>query len=246
MRALITSLNWGRLASSVHSLLKLLLPVSAFVLVSVDLVILAFLLVLLAKWRVLAVKMRYWGINIRSNLVDVIVGFAVVEFMSQTPIQGRLSWLVFYIVWAFFIKRLSSYNGAAIQAFIAQVLGVSALFYSFQAFDLAPMMVAVWFISHSSAQHVLNIANDNQSGIAHVWGLFSLQLVWILYHWQTWYWIVPQFVLLQAILFLPLAYLYTMYKSKTLTRFILRVTTISMTVSVLAVLILADWQDKVV
>jgi len=34
----------------------------------------AFALVLLSKWRVFAVRPRYWFANLQANMVDVIVG----------------------------------------------------------------------------------------------------------------------------------------------------------------------------
>ena len=248
MRALIIKPNFGSSFSALtHSLLKFLLPLALFTLVSVDLTILAFILVFVFKWRVLAVKFRYWAINIQSNLVDLIVSLSVVEFMSQVPWQGRLGWLLFYIVWVAAIKRLTTQKGSIVQALISQAIGTAALLYSFSSFELGPMMIGVWFISYFSAQHILNIAEERHAGsIAHVWGLFSVQLTWVLGHWQLWYWVVPQIVLIQLVTFLPLSYLYVMHKSKTLTPFVLRVTMISMVIAVLAILLLADWQDKVI
>ena len=230
-----------------HSLLRVLLPLTLFTLVSLELVTLAFTLVFLFKWRVLAVKLRYWAINIQSNLVDIIVGVAVVEFMSQVALQGRLGWLIFHIVWIAYIKRLSSQRGGIVQALIAQVVGVSTLLYSFRSIDFGIMMLGVWFVSYFSARHILNIAEEgHSSSIAHIWGLFSVQLAWVLGHWQLWYWVIPQIVLLQGVVFAPLSYLYIAHKSKTLRPFVAKVVAASTSASVLAILLLADWQDKVI
>ena len=237
----------GSFLALVHSLLRILLPLILFTLVSLELVTLAFTLVFLFKWRVLAVKLRYWAINIQSNLVDVIVGVSVVEFMSQVTLQGRLGWLIFYIIWIVYVKHLSSHKGSIAQAFVAQVIGVSALLYSFRSIDFAVMMLGIWFISYFSARHVLNITEESHgNSIAHAWGLFSVQLAWVLGHWQLWYWIIPQVVLLQGLAFAPLSYLHVAHKAKTLRPFTARVVIASTSVSVLATLLLADWQDKVI
>ena len=42
----------------------------------------AFLLILLSKWRILAVRPRFWFKNIQSNLVDIIVGLSVVVLLQ--------------------------------------------------------------------------------------------------------------------------------------------------------------------
>ena len=39
---------------------------------------LGILLVLVSKWRIFAVRRRYLWLNLKSNLVDIIVGFSVV------------------------------------------------------------------------------------------------------------------------------------------------------------------------
>ena len=42
--------------------------------------IFAVLLVLLSKWRVVAVRPRYWWVNIKANLVDFTVGISLSLF----------------------------------------------------------------------------------------------------------------------------------------------------------------------
>ena len=63
----------------VHIFLNLLLGVGA-VLVTVlsGSPVLGILLVLLSKWRIFAVRARYLWLNLKSNLVDLIVGMSVV------------------------------------------------------------------------------------------------------------------------------------------------------------------------
>ncbi len=43
----------------------------------------AFALVLLSKWRILAVRPRYWFVNIQTNLVDIKMKEAFVALISE-------------------------------------------------------------------------------------------------------------------------------------------------------------------
>src|ERR1051326_6294486 len=77
----------------IHLGLNILLPILAYVLVRIEFVPLAILLVLLAKWRIFAVRPRYWLVNIASNGVDILVGISLVLFMSSTTVTW---WQVFW------------------------------------------------------------------------------------------------------------------------------------------------------
>src|SRR5690606_27843105 len=69
----------------------------------------AFVLVLLGKWRILAVRPHFWFKNIQSNLVDIIVGLSVVVLLygasGSLPLQVAIT--LFYAVWLLFIKPRS-------------------------------------------------------------------------------------------------------------------------------------------
>ena len=67
-----------------HLLFNILLPIVVLIFVRLDLFILAAVMVLLAKWRILAVKPRYWVSNLRANLVDI-KHFVLEEVEESTP-----------------------------------------------------------------------------------------------------------------------------------------------------------------
>ncbi len=67
-----------------HLVLVALLPIMVFVLVRIEFIQLAFSVVLLSKWRMLAVRPRFWPANVRANAVDILVGLSIVVFMSHT------------------------------------------------------------------------------------------------------------------------------------------------------------------
>ena len=66
-------------SNMVHIFLNLLLGIgSVLVTVLSGSPILGLILVIASKWRIFAVRSRYLWLNIKSNLVDLIVGISVV------------------------------------------------------------------------------------------------------------------------------------------------------------------------
>ncbi|QQR51192.1 hypothetical protein IPF89_05600 [Candidatus Saccharibacteria bacterium] len=109
----------SRVSEILYITLNIGLAVSLFVVVlSVQSTWLAYLLVLLSKWRALAVRPRFWFANLVANLVDIIVGLAVVTLMYAAsgiiPLQAALA--VIYSAWLLFIKPRSSKLYVALQA----------------------------------------------------------------------------------------------------------------------------------
>ena len=84
---------------------------------------LALLVVLVSKWRVLAVRPRFWVANLIANMVDIIVGLSVVVLLLAasnslllagnglpTPgenLPAQIFITIVYIVWLLFIKPRS-------------------------------------------------------------------------------------------------------------------------------------------
>jgi hypothetical protein len=66
----------------------------------------AFVLVLLSKWRILAVRPRFWFKNVQSNLVDIIVGLSVVALLyaASGSLGVQIVIATFFAVWLLFIK----------------------------------------------------------------------------------------------------------------------------------------------
>ena len=109
MRPLIDKIRpTAGFAHILHTILLVLLPIAVFILVRLDFVQLAFSLVLLSKWRMVAVRPRFWPANIRANSVDIIVGLSIVIFMVHASSIGyQLIWVVLYGLWLLVIKPAS-------------------------------------------------------------------------------------------------------------------------------------------
>lgn len=143
-------------------------------------------LVLLSKWRVFAVRPRYWTANIKANLVDTIVGLSIVILIASAGgvlvAQGILTAL--YIGWLLFIKPRSKRVFVAIQAAAAVFLGVTALMTVSYGWPASVVVVLMWMIGYASARHILSTYEEAHSSFyTLVCGLVFAELGWLAYHW---------------------------------------------------------------
>ena len=96
------------LSTALHIAMNILLGVGSIVVTIVSgSWIIGFILVLLSKWRMFAVRPHYLWLNIKSNLVDLIVGFSFVllAFFSGTtilPVHYILA--AAYVLWLILVK----------------------------------------------------------------------------------------------------------------------------------------------
>ena len=148
--------------------------------------VLAIGLVLISKWRVLAVRPRYWWTNIQANTVDIIVGLSVVSLMylpdASFLFQAMLS--VFYGVWLLVIKPLSKRHHMLLQAFVAVALGVAALFAMCYEWPVIIVVLGMALIGYGAARHFLYSHEEDQIVLlSGIWGLLFAELGWLAYYW---------------------------------------------------------------
>lgn len=159
---------------------------------------LAFVLVLVSKWRVLAVRPRYWFANLRSNLIDFLVSISVVLHMNtintanidderKLILLGVLT--VLYIAWLLFLKPRAKRSFMAAQAGVALILGTSALFTISYNWPVSIVVVGMWVIGYAAARHVLSTYDDETHGLflSLGWGLVMAEVGWVAYHWSIAY-----------------------------------------------------------
>lgn len=116
-------------AHALHIFLSALMPALVFVFIRVGFVQLAVLIVIITKWRMFAVRPRFWAAIVRANAVDIIVGLSTIVFMTHSHAASlQLFWAVLYIVWQIWLKPGRSTLSIAAQAFIGQTYGLMALF----------------------------------------------------------------------------------------------------------------------
>ncbi|MFZ1250761.1 MAG: hypothetical protein WAR37_04925 [Candidatus Microsaccharimonas sp.] len=187
------------LSELVYTILNIGLAIAVFLIVRyTEAVWFAILLVILSKWRVFAVRPRFWWANLRSNMVDFIFSVSIVLHMfivSTSPISenGQLLLLVgltlVYIGWLLFIKPRSKRVYVAVQAGAALFLGTSALFALSYNWPVSFVVVAVWLIGYSAARHILSSYDQETHSlfIGLGWGLVTAEIAWVAYHWAIAY-----------------------------------------------------------
>jgi hypothetical protein len=156
------------------------------VVVVTESVLAAMALVLLSKWRVFAVRSRYWMANIKANLVDTIVGFSMVILIAAASgaFAAQCALTLLYIVWLLFVKPRSKRVFVVIQAFAAVFLGVTALMtVSFDWYS-SVVVLFMWMIGYASARHILSTYEEAHSSFySLIVGLVYAELGWLAYHW---------------------------------------------------------------
>ncbi len=117
-------------------------------------------LVLLSKWRVFAVRSRYWTANIRANLVDVIVGISMVVLLyaATGDLATQISLTALYVAWLLFLKPKSKRAYVASQAMVGLVFGIAAIVQISPILPVSLVVVMAWLVGYSSARHVLSVS----------------------------------------------------------------------------------------
>ena len=151
-------------------------------------------LLIVSKWRVFAVRPRFWLDNLKTNLVDFIVSISYLigvwqTFETKAPLFYVIFLVVAYIAWLLFIKPLSSRNAMLLQAGIAAFLGLSTLFNISTNWPVEYVILVALVIGYSSMRHSLS-AYDHQENIelySMISALVFAEICWVGYHWSKAY-----------------------------------------------------------
>lgn len=225
-----------------------LLPLVVFSLVRTDFVQLALAIILLSKWRMFAVRPRFWLANVRANAVDIIVSISFLTFMINSGSQLiQLVWTGAYILWLVVLKPANSPLLVAVQALTGLVTGLMALFIGWDAGPLYGLVFISGLICFLAAHHFFDSFDEPYNKLlSFAWGYFGAALTWILGHWLLFYGAVAQPVLLLSAIGFSLATLYYLDHHDRLSKAIKRYFIFIITAIVLIVLIFSDWGDKIV
>ena len=177
------------LSTALHLVMNILLGVgSVLVTIVSGSWIIGFVLVLLSKWRMFAVRPHYLWLNVKSNLVDLIVGFSVVllAYFSGTKIM-LVHYLLslIYVLWLTVIKPRTSEAWNLAQALIAIFLGTTAS--SILAASINPiLLVALEFIIGYGAAHHVLAQNNNSSDHGYpalIFGIIFAEIALLCHSW---------------------------------------------------------------
>lgn len=236
-------------AHFLHLALLVVLPVAAFILVHLGFVQLALSMIVLSKWRMFAVRPRFWPANIRANAVDLLVGLSIVLFMSHSGSTWlQLLWVVLYAAWLIKIKPASSLFMTSLQAFIGQFCGLSALYLIWADGPIWGLTLLTGLICFVAARHFLDSFDEPYARmLAYFWGYFGAALAWLLSHWLLYYHGIAQPTLLLSTIGYGLAVLYYLDHKDRLSRGLRRQFVFIMIAIVLVVIVFSGWWgDKVV
>ncbi|MBR3131263.1 hypothetical protein IKG31_01680 [Candidatus Saccharibacteria bacterium] len=177
------------LSTFLHFALNILLGVgSVFVTIVSGSWIIGFVLVLLSKWRMFAVRPRYLWLNIKSNLVDLIVGFSFVllaYFSGSTVLPVHYILAASYAFWLTIIKPKTAESWTLVQALCATFLGTTAASIMCASFSSAILVILEFIIGYSATRHVL-AQNDNMNDAGYpalIFGTIFAEIALLCHSW---------------------------------------------------------------
>lgn len=149
----------------------------------------AIAVVLLSKWRVLAVRPRFWFANLIANMVDIIVGVSAVVLLVAAGGDGgslpaQIIITALYIGWLLFIKPRSRRSYVALQALVAIFAGITALSLVSFGWNSAFFVLAMWGIGFVAARHVLGSYEEIHATLySMIAAVMFAEFGWISFHW---------------------------------------------------------------
>ena len=204
----------NKLSSFIHILLNIILAVATTALVVISSsYVFGIALVLLSKWRVIAVRPRYWWANIKSNLVDLIVGINIAMLIFMAGTDNINVWhvllTIIYAVWLVAIKPRSEPVMTEVQALFAIFFGTFAT--ALWPAQTNPIFCCLncFVIGYGASRHVLIQGDDHDYNLTtFICGLMIAELGWIFFHWAIIYQLgpdttlaLPQLPIVASILF---------------------------------------------
>jgi hypothetical protein len=193
-----------------YLILNISLPILAYILVRIDFVAVAIVLIFLSKWRMFAVRPRYWLANLISNGVDIMVAVSLVVFMASTSVVWwQLFWTLLYALWLVWLKPRYDVLSVSAQAMIGQLLGLSLLYIKFGDSSIVALVAGTWVVTYLSARHYLTSFDETHGPLlAHIWAYFSASLAFVLAHWMLFYGTIAQIIVILTTIGYGIAGLY--------------------------------------
>lgn len=219
------------------------LPILVFILVRIDLVSVALAIILLSKWRIFAVRPRHWVAHVRTNAVDIIFSLSMLAFITSTDAMSvQLLWVFVYEIWVLYIKPGINAVMVSLQALIAQLAGMIALFLTYPETPLIVYIIVSGVIAYFSARHFFNsFEESNYNAYSWSWTLFVTALVWLTGHWLLFYGPIAQVALLVSVIGYSLASLYYLSETDKLSKLVQRQVVFIMLTVVALILVLSKW-----
>lgn len=179
-------------STMVHILLNLLLGIgSVAITILTASPLLGILLVLVSKWRIFAVRPHFIWVNLKANLVDLIVGVSIVllAYYSGTallPVDFILAG--FYCLWLIWIKPLDSEIANQAQSLIAVFLGTTSAVIMTAELDSIVIAAISFLIGYAASRHVLIQTNAKDFTLTTlICGLIFAEIALLCHSWMIIY-----------------------------------------------------------
>jgi hypothetical protein len=211
------------LSELVYIALNVLLAVGVFAMVRVfDPPWLAVVLILLSKWRVFAVRPRFWFQHVQTNLVDTLVGLSVIALLYQSAASLGMQIFItlLYIAWLVVLKPRARRRDMTLQAGVSQFVALTALASFSYVLPSAVVVVGAWLIGYASARHFLSSYDEDTIELSSLaYGFILAELGWLYYHWMVAYPLpgglaIPQLAIVAMLVSFVSARLYNIYRHK--------------------------------
>lgn len=211
-------------AHLLYVLLNISLPFIMLLLVKTSFLWVALAMLLISKWRMFAVRPRFWGANIKTNGIDIIVGLSVLAAMVVSPTDWyRLGFALAWAVWLVALKPRISVLWVSLQALIGLSAGFMALFSYAPHASLIWLVLGAGLVSYFAAHHFFYSFDEPYTALlAYLWGYFGAALTWIMGHWLIFYWVIAQPTLLMVALSFVIGTLYYLDHFDKLSKFVRR------------------------
>ncbi len=254
MELLKTGIRRTKVGELAYIAINAVLPVVLLLLVlSFNSAYPALALVLLSKWRVFALRPRFWWANIKANLVDFLVGVSYIGllFFSNSSLPVMIALAAGYGVWLLYLKPRSDHASIMLQAGVAQFVALVVLFSLSVVTNELLVILGCFCIGYIAARHVLiNFEEDLAEFMSYAWGLAISQIGWILFRWTITYDLqlpfrIPQVALVVLVMSMAAGRLYAAAKGHRLTKALVRSTMIFSAVLISFILIFARWDVTV-
>ena len=212
------------ISAILHALFNLFLGLgSVFITFTTSSWVIGVFLVIISKWRMFAVRPRYLFLNLKSNLVDLIVGFSFVFITYCSgpvllPIHFILA--ILYSAWLVVLKPMSTERASWLQSLLAVFLGTTATTLMSATTNSAIPVIANFLIGFAAARHVLVQGDDPEfSFLSLIVGLLFAEISWLCQSWLIVYtfkeigFLLPQSSILLTVLIFLIGYIFNNFST---------------------------------
>lgn len=209
----------GAVSSLLHLIFNILLGVfSILITIFTDSWVPGIILVLMSKWRIFAVRPRFWFLNLKSALVDLIVGISFIlisHYSGHQLLPIHILLALGYTLWLIILKPRSSPLAYQLQALTAVLLGTTAAILTTTNLDSSLLALSCFLIGYSSARHIL-VQNEDKghSFLSLIAGLIFAEIAWLFHSWLIIYMfsgtgiVLPQLTIILSIISFVISSIY--------------------------------------